>query len=520
MADIWTQNQAQGWAGNTTTIAGIAGSSSTSVDDPNVIDPLVSQMQRTWEPIKAVTQGTPYIRKNPTKFLPQQPRELKDAWDGRVHRSVFTPFFNRLVRTAIGLILRKAPVFEGGDEKYWGQWRLNVDRQGTDLEEFLRKQLANSLAFGHSAWLTDFPNNEGIVTLKDQSEAKLAPYFIEVCPWQVLGWRHDVRENGGALQQVRIKESIAKADGKYGIKYVEQIRVLEPNKFETWENLETVGWTVTSQGSTSLKEIPLAVTYAGKVSTLYSVPPMADVAELNLAYYQRHADLIHALHIAAQPILILKGWDDQTDPIGLSVNNALAMGTDSDAKYVEPASSAFDAQRAELDALEQQISRLGLSQLMEQKNSAESGLSKSIDKIDSNSMLALISKDLESTLQVSINWAAEFAGVEAPKVILDRDFDSAVMTGPEIASINTLFTSGLIDQETALKLLQKGELLPDDYEVEEIMSETEAKEGEKLEQAMQKTEHQSGLKLQENTVKQLNGNRSATANNPKRPIRS
>lgn len=520
MADIWTQNQAQGWSGNAKSISGLSDNSSSSVDDPNVIDPLVFAMQRTWEPIKAVTQGTSYIRKNPNKFLPQQPRELKDAWDGRVLRSVFTPFFSRLIRTATGLILRKAPVLEGGDEKYWEEWRLNVDREGTDLEEFLRRQLANSLAFGHSAWLTDFPNNEGIVTLKDQSEAKLAPYFIEVCPWQILGWRHDVRENGGTLQQVRIKESAAKSDGKYGIKYVEQIRVLEPGKFEQWEDLESTGWTVISQGNTSLKEIPLAVTYAGKVSTLYSIPPMADIAELNLAYYQRHADLIHALHIAAQPILILKGWDDQTDPVGLSVNNALAMGTDSDAKYVEPASSAFDAQRAELEALEQQISRLGLSQLMEQKNSAESGLSKSIDKIDSNSMLALISKDLESTLQISLDWAAEFAGVEAPKVILDRDFDSAVMTGPEITSINTLFTSGLIDQETALKLLQKGELLPDDYEVEEIMSETEAKEGQKLEEAMQKTEFESGLKSQENTVQQLNGNRSATANNPKRSVRS
>lgn len=493
MSEIWTANQAQGWAGNPTQFGAASGVSSHSVDDPNAVDPLVAAMAPAWEPIKAVTQGTTFIRKNPNKYLPQQPRELKDAWDGRVSRSVFTPYFNRLIRTAVGLILRKPVTLDGGDQEFWADWRLDVDRQGTDLEEFLRRQLAVSIAYGHSAWLTDFPSTEGIVTLKDQAEAQLKPYFIDVTPWQILGWRHDIRLNGGALQQVRIKENAAKPDGKYGIKYVEQIRILEPGSYELWEDTETTGWEIIDQGKTSLKEIPLAVTYAGKMATLYSAPPMADIAQLNLAYYQRHADLIHALHIAAQPILVLKGWDETSDPIGLSVNNALAMGTDSDAKYVEPASSAFDAQRAELEALEHQISQLGIAQLMQQKNSAESGLSKSIDKIDSNSMLALISKDIESTLQVAINWAAEFAGIEPPSVTLDRDFDAEAMESQQITSINTLFTSGLIDQETALRLLQKGEVLPEDYEIDEIMAETEAKEGEELEMEMAKHEQQSEI---------------------------
>jgi len=487
MANSWTEYGSQGWTGSSSSSATLS-SNETNIDRPNIVDPLVVMMRRTWEPIYAVTKGTPYIRQNPVRYLPQQPRELEDAWRGRVLRSVFTPFFARLVRTAIGLILRKAPIFEGGDEEYWEAWRLNVDRQGTDLEEFLRRQLFNSIAFGHSSWLTDFPSTEGIVSMQDQNDAQLRPYFIEVAPWQILGWRHDIRERGGQLQQVRIAESMAKPDGKYGIKYFEQIRVLTPGGYELWEDSETIGWNVIDSGTTSLDEIPLAITYAGKISTLYSAPPMADIAELNLTYYQRHADLIHALHIAAQPILILKGWDEQTDPIGLSVNNALAMDADSDAKYVEPASSAFEAQRAELENLEAQISKLGLSQLIEQKGVAESGLSKSLDKVDSNSMLALISKDLESSLQVSLEWAAKFAGVEPPKVILDRDFDSAALDSQGISSINTIFTSGLVDQETALKLLQKGEILPDDFDVEDIMAAAELEEQQKMEQELSKAE--------------------------------
>jgi BMFP domain-containing protein YqiC len=292
---------------------------------------------------------------------------------------------------------------------------------------------------------------------------------------------------------VRIRENIAKADGRYGLKYVEQVRVLTPGGYELWEDLDTTGWTLIESGQTSLSEVPLSVTYGGKMGTLHSKPPLLDIAHLNLTHYQRHADLIHALHIAAQPMLVLKGWDDLSDPAGLSVNNALVLPPEGDAFYVEPASSAFDAQRAELEALAEEISTLGIATLTKQKNTAESGLSKSLDRVDSNSMLALISKDLEQTLQQSLDWAAEFAGVQAPVVSLDRDFDVAAMEGQEISAINALFTSGLLDQRSALDLLKRGELLGDDFDVEEAMEAAEQEELASLEQEISKVEAQAQL---------------------------
>jgi hypothetical protein len=448
-------------------------------------------MSQWWAPIRACVEGTQYLRDNAIRYLPRQPREQEDAWKGRVARSVFSPYFSRVIRTAIGLILRKPVVFEGGDETFWEEWRGNVDRQGTDLEEFLRNQLATSIAYGHSGWLTDFPKAEGVVTLRDQTMAELKPYFVAVAPWNILGWRHDAREHMGKIQQVRIRENIAKADGRYGLKYVEQVRVLTPGGYELWEDLDTTGWTLIESGQTSLSEVPLSVTYGGKMGTLHSKPPLLDIAHLNLTHYQRHADLIHALHIAAQPMLVLKGWDDLSDPAGLSVNNALVLPPEGDAFYVEPASSAFDAQRAELEALAEEISTLGIATLTKQKNTAESGLSKSLDRVDSNSMLALISKDLEQTLQQSLDWAAEFAGVQAPVVSLDRDFDVAAMEGQEISAINALFTSGLLDQETALELLKRGEILPDDMEPEEIMAAAELEQQKSMDHDLAMVEGQA-----------------------------
>jgi len=265
---------------------------------------------------------------------------------------------------------------------------------------------------------------------------------------------------------------------------------MEPDHWEVWEKQDDgpVTWIMVEKGPITVGEIPMVTTYAGKIGTLFSKPPMTEVAQLNLTHYQRHADLIQALHVAAQPIMVLKGWDDQTDPVGLSVNNALALPPDGDAKYVEPASSAFDAQRAELEALVDEMKTLGLAVLTQKKNQAESALAKSLDRLDANSMLAVISKDLEGTLQQAVELAAQYAGIEAPTVVIDRDYNVEPMDGSGMTAINSLFNSGLLDQETALQLLKRGEILSDEMDPQEIMSRSENEQLAQMEQDIKKRE--------------------------------
>jgi hypothetical protein len=96
--------------------------------------------------------------------------ELDDSWRGRVSRSVYTPLVNRVIRTAVGLIMRK-PIALEGDPFWTDEFALDVDRQGTGLDEFVRNQLFLSIAYGHSSWLVDFPEGKGIRTLLDQQQA-------------------------------------------------------------------------------------------------------------------------------------------------------------------------------------------------------------------------------------------------------------------------------------------------------------------------------------------------------------
>jgi len=458
-------------------------------DDPSVPTAEYWHQTAKWEPVRACLEGTAYIRANANRYLPQNPLELDDAYRGRVSRSVYTPLFNKVLRVATGLIMRRPINLEG--DTFWEEFATDVDRAGTGLDEFVRDRLYLSLAYGASSWLVDFPKGEGIRTLRDQTEAQLRPYFVPVDPWSVIGWRHDPRESN-KLQQVRLREMAVVQKGRFGTEGKERVRVIEPTKYELWEK-QPNGWAPIESGPIAIGEIPLVTTYSGKIATLMSSPPMGELAQLSLAYYRVHSDLQQALHVAAQPILVLKGWDDQSDPAGMSVNNALVMPPEGDAKYVEPASSAFDAQREELEGLANAIKSLGMAILTEEKSGVESGKAKALDRLDSNSLLSVVSVNLERTLQQSFDMAAAYMGMEPPVVSIDRDFDVEQVDGQMMTAVNTLFTSGLLDQETALRILERGELFDDTVDVEEVMARAETEQLESMEQEMSKLEMQTEI---------------------------
>ena len=214
------------------------------------------------------------------------------------------------------------------------------------------------------------------------------------------------------------------------------------------------GWYVHQSGSTSLPVIPLAVTYSNKVGELVSKPPMLPIANLNILHGQRTADLQHALHVAALPIMYLKAFDDTDNEIALSANSAILLPAEGEVGYAEPVGKGtFEAQQAFITELENQMSSLGISTLFAQKLGAETAESKRLSRTDSDSLLSIVSKDLEKCLQNAIDIAAAYVGMEAPQVQLDRDFDTQVLDGPQVAQYVQLWMQGAITQETLLEML-------------------------------------------------------------------
>ena len=474
----------------------VSSSTTGSADSPFTRTQAVLDMMKGWEIMKAVTLGTEYLRENSEAFLPIEPREDYTAYLARVNRAVFSPFTQRLVRAAAGLILRK-PISLVGDP-YWTEvFAKDVDGAGSDIDEYARRLLTTSLTYGHAHTLVDFPAPTEARSLAEERDLNRRPYWIEIDPANVYGWRLDREVNYGNLIQVRIKEKAVVPDGDFGEKVYDQIRVIEPGRYRIYRQVEAIkamqggfpypnafdatdatsDYEMVETGNYSLDNIPLITTYANKTDTLVSKPPLLDIAYLNLAHFQRQADLIHSLHIASQPILVMEGWDDQTKDMAVSVNYAMATAPGNKIYYVEPAASAFEAQSAEIKELQMQMSSLGISTLSQQKFVAESADARRLDRIDTNSMLSSVSMDLEQSLQRCFDVAARYIGIEAPEVQLSRDFNIERLIGQDITALNALFDQGVLGRDEFRQILVQGEILPtatEGEEIDEVIEPTEA----------------------------------------------
>ena len=464
--------------------------SSTSVggsDSPFTRTRAVMDMVKGWEIMKAVTNGTEYLRDNSEAFLPLEPREDYTAYLSRVNRAVFSPYTQRLIRAATGLIMRK-PITLIGDPYWTDVFAKDVDGCGSDLDEYARRVLICSLTYGQSHILVDYPAPTGALSLAEERAQNRRPYWIEIDPTNIYGWRLDREVNYGSLIQVRIAEKAVVPSGEFGEQVFDQVRVIEPGKFSIYRkvspkkdliNLQDTTYAgnfdgpenekdyeLVDSGEFSLGEVPLVSVYSGKTDTLTSKPPLLDIAYLNLAHFQRQADLIHSLHVASQPMLVLEGWDDQTKDTTISVNYAMATQPGNKVYYVEPASSAFEAQTNEIQELQTQMATLGISTLSQQKFVAESADARRLDRVDTNSMLSMVSLELEQKLQKVFNLSASYLGIEPPEVKISRDFDIERLIGQDITALTSLFDQKVIDREEFRDILVQGEVLPNATETE------------------------------------------------------
>lgn len=446
-------------------------------DDPSVLSSAVLNMAVHWEPIDICVGGTRALRARAESIVPREPSEAKESYERRIFHATLPPFLNRLASQAAGIILRKGIHIEG--DPYWEQWILDVCGDGTTLNEYARRQLITALLYGHSSTIVDYAADGTPRTLAEERRLRRKPYLVPVSPPQILGWRTATDSTSSELTQVRIRERVVTSKGAYGEELQDQIRVMTPGGYELWRSPTTTTygqgpqWELVDSGRTSLSRIPLVTTYAQRTGNLMSTPPLEEVAYLCIAYAQRWCDFHHSIHVGANPMLVLRGFDPDSDsPIGISVNTALLLPPDGGAEWVQPTSEAFDSQLKCLKELEDQIGRLGINTLTQANLTNAAAEARRLDRVDSDSIMAVISGDLERSITQLFELAAEYVGIEPPTVHIPRDYDSRLLSGNEITAMLQLYMQGAISQETLLRILQDGEVLPATMDIDAEVSAT------------------------------------------------
>ena len=430
----------------------------TKINDPNTS---WYAQEPHWILIEDLMQGTYGMRRKHRRYLPQEPRELDESYDNRLARSVCPPYYQRLERMLAGMLTRK-PVRLDDTSDTIREQLFDVDLQGNDLNVWTYETARKLVRYGHVGTLVDAPSDGG------------RPYWVTYTPRQILGWRTELRDGQQRLVQLRLLESTIVPDGLYGEKAVEQVRLLTPGAYELHQRDDQGEFKIIDEGTTSLSEIPFSVAYANRHGYLESRPPLEDIAELNLKTYQVQSDLDNQLHISAVPMLAFYGFPSAAEEVSAGPGEAIAFPSDGRAEYIEPGGSSFDYQFRRLEQLAAQINELGLSAVLGQKLSAETAEAKRIDRSQGDSTMMVIAQNVQDMIDNSLQYHAQYLGRNeaAGSCLVNRDFIGARLEPQEIQSLLQLYTAGTITQETLLQNLADGEVLGDDFNVEEELEAT------------------------------------------------
>ena len=432
----------------------------TTVASPNAA---YQRMANFWSLIEDLKEGTYKIRSEHRKYLPQLEREVDDSYDRRLSRSNVVPFMQRIEKMLAGMLVRK-PVRLDGVSDLVREQLFDVSLEGDDLNVWLYTTARTVLSYGHCGVLVDAP--------KDGE--KVRPYWVTYEPKNILGWRTEVIDGARQLTQLRLMEHVVEPDGKYGEKIVKQIRVLEPGRYEIHRKNNKGEYKLHDEGEMSIKDkIPFAVAYSNRVGYYESRSPLYDIAELNLKHYQIQSDLDNILHISSVPLLAVFGYPN-SDEITTGPSEALSLPPESRMEYISPSSDSYESQFRRLEDLKDQINTLSLAAVLGQKLVGETAEAKRIDRSQNDSTMMVVAQQMQDLIDNCLKFHSEYLNEpNAGSSFVNRDFVTARLEPQEIQSLLQLFTAGTISQETLLTQLSSGEVLGDDFDVEEEVEATQ-----------------------------------------------
>ena len=117
---------------------------------------------------------------------------------------------------------------------------------------------------------------------------------------------------------------------------------------------------------------------------------------------------------------------------------------------------------------------MALAAILGQKLVAETAASQEIQRSQGDSTLMIVAQQLQDMIDNCLVFHANYLNIaEIGNAFVNRDFLGQRLAPQEIQAMQGLWSSGAISQETLLKQLAEGEILGDDFDVEEEIESTQ-----------------------------------------------
>lgn len=464
---------------------------------PNKTSSDYDAMAPYWRMVEAILGGAEAMRAAGETYLPKFEGESPLDYEHRRKSAPFTNVYSDVSKNLASKPFARELALNEGSWDQIEKLSEDIDGQGNSLHVFAESVFQRGIDKGVD-WIfvdhTRVQQPEGRPpTVAEEKAQGARPYWVHVPAERMLAV-YSGRENGQeVITHARIHEPAVERDG-YGEVTYDRVRVLNretladgtlaPATYEVLEKqTDTNGketW-VTKEGPAPLTigVIALAPFAPGKRkgASWQFVPPLRDIAYMQVDEFQQESNLKNVLELTAYPMLAGNGIGKPVDSAGKEIRVPVGpravlfapMGSDGkfgEWKFIEPAGSSIDALEKHLEASQNNMRDLGMQPLTKANLTVITTANVAMKAHSAVQAWAIQLKDaLEQALKFTAMWLGDES--KAPEADVYTDFGVDFEAGTELESLLKAEGQGVISRRTTQEEFKRRGVLSDSFDTDE-----------------------------------------------------
>jgi hypothetical protein len=403
-----------------------------------------------WRKYRDLYAGGEQLKANASEYLTPRQKEPPEVYSERLGKVFYENYVGSIIDWYAATLFRREPVLHAdGDDpagrQFFNAFAEDCDLKGTNLSDFFRRQLIDTLVTGVSYTLLDFPRRDERPRNRAEEEASGAAraYLVEYPAESLINWSLDDRGN---YEWIVLRSSYSRKRNPNDAEYTKETiwRYYDKSTFRTLRSNDPRknDIEVVDQGYHALasqRRVPLFETRVSDGLWL-----MNKAALLQLEHFNKSNALSWALSMglfAAPVVYSDKEWNQI---VGESYY--IQLGPNDRFGWTEPEGHVYQIASDNLGRLQEEIYRVCylLSQAHGRQTNpaAQSGLSKLRDFAITQEVLRAYGDAVKDTLKRVLRAAAEARqdSVQVDVSGLDdfdiRDFSSDLEDAERLLKLN------------------------------------------------------------------------------------
>ena len=447
----------------------------------NTLHPEYIAAQQAWLTTRAAAAGQEEIKRHGKTFLPGFVPDDPARYAQYIKRAYFMGVTGRTKNSLLGMIFRKPPTYTLPPRVE--SLLENIDGAGQSLDQVAKEAGGNVLEAGRHIFLVDYPQAEQGLDSETEARLGLQPTIASYPAEALINWRFEGINGRQMLTLAVLAEEVEVEDqDEFSHETETRYRVLRLRDGVYTQQVYGDGNRPLSEeymplmaGGQPFDHIPLHIAGAENNKPDVDMPPLYDLAIVNIAHYQTTADHRENLFMHGQLTLGITSdlpWEQfkEANPDGVQVGARKGHFLGSSGSFETVTAPESSSLRVALHDLEQQMVMIG-ARLIQRDRQAETAEAARINASGEASTLSTVTDNLSEAIEAALEDVARFIGepIDGITYRLNTDFWETGLTAQQLTAVVQARQMGVIADEDALHMIRTGSIrLKDDRTDEEI----------------------------------------------------